>query len=166
MVANTNYADDVAKHLTDNYAGKSAGQLFLNNALVSISGKHPVRTMTYVTGGAITNIGALDIVLVREQDHPDTAAGWGHVDETFNATLFVYARVVDATDTTVIARLQTIIEEIKHTMNWYNHAMSGFTYHMATHWLNTSHDNATQDSGAPEALARVHVRGTISGGAA
>ena len=167
-MANTTYADDVAAHLTTNYAAakKSAGQLFLTNPVVSIKGHWPSRLMTYVTGGAEVNISALDLVLVREQEHPWSAAGWGHVDIQRNATLFVYAHVVDVTDTTVLARLQTIIEEVIRTMNSYNHKMTGYTYHLATGWLNTTNDKASQDSGFPEALARVHVRGTIAGGSA
>lgn len=112
-------ADDVAAHISTNFTVglKTTGMIF--DALID----RPKE----VTGSAATRY---DMVLVENLDESYTPAGWGHEDSNVGCAVRVWARVPVAAED-MKARLKVIVDEVRHTLNSHNHALSGYTWHHA-----------------------------------
>ena len=131
-------ADDVASHLSTNFTAgtKSTGMIFDN--------------IVDKTDAQWKQAGAVDVVMVIEQPYTLREAGWGHVDQAEAYTVKVWARVLSGS-ATLKERLEVILDEVEHTLHWKNHAMSGYTFHMATGRVDGSDKDQVVSAAHPQA---------------
>jgi len=138
------FADDVASHISTNYTAgiKSTGMVFDN-----IEDK---------TGAQWNQVSGFDIVMVIDQTATLNPAGWGHVDAMEAATIKVWARVKGAS-ANVKDRLKVIMDEVEHVLHWFNHKISGYTFHHCTSRFDGSDKDAIAFVGKPEAYGVMTV---------
>ena len=138
------FADDVASHISTNFTAgtKSAGMIFDN-----------IEDKTSAQWG---QTGGLDVVMVIDQTATINEAGWGHVNAFEAATIKIWARIKGAS-ANVKDRLKVIMDEVEHTLHWFNHKISGYTFHHCSSRFDGSDKDAISHSGHPEAYGVLTV---------
>jgi hypothetical protein len=132
------FADGVASHLTTHFTAglKSAGMVFDN--------------IIDKTNAQWDQTGSFDIVQVIDQVATLHPGGWGHVERRETADLRIFARVKGAS-ANVKDRLLVIMDEVEHVLHWYNHPISGYSFHQCTSRWDGSDKDVVNRSGQPQA---------------